>query len=212
MSTNVQSAKRVTVFIDEENVYRRARKTFDQENSNKDVGRVDALKLSELLVERMPPRFEGQRQLEEVRVYTGIPNQQMDFERYKSFRSRTAIWEKQGCVVKARRLRYSDKGPPRQKGVDVQLAVDVVRLAVLGRLDVAIIVSTDTDLEPVLETFWELENEREQRSERLPVEVVAWQEAESRHSQRFGLRHELPYEPVWCHFLSLSDYESIKAT
>lgn len=41
--------------------------------------------------------------------------------------------------------------PAREKGVDVQLAVDFVSGALAGRFDVGIIMSTDTDLYPALE-------------------------------------------------------------
>ncbi len=46
--------------------------------------------------------------------------------------------------------------PAQEKGIDVALAIDFVRLAIQKRYDVGILVSRDTDLIPCLETVIEL--------------------------------------------------------
>ena len=82
---------------------------------------------------------------------------------------RLAAWKADapGLVdVYERSLRY----PPRQgreKGVDVQLAVDVVRLAMENAYDVFVLASADSDLLPVLEFV----------AERYPekaIETMGW--------------------------------------
>jgi hypothetical protein len=45
---------------------------------------------------------------------------------------------------------------PRQKGVDVELATDVVKMAIAGDYEVGIIASTDGDLLPAIEAVYEL--------------------------------------------------------
>ena len=40
--------------------------------------------------------------------------------------------------------------PAQEKGIDVALAIDFVRLAITGAYDVGVMMSTDTDLVPAL--------------------------------------------------------------
>ena len=62
-----------------------------------------------------------------------------------------AEWRRQGSLVFSRALRYHRGGPPQEKGIDVQLAVDFVAGAVSKNFDIGMIFSTDTDLLPPLE-------------------------------------------------------------
>ena len=62
-----------------------------------------------------------------------------------------AEWRRQGSLVFSRALRYDRGGPPQEKGIDVQLAVDFVAGAVSKNFDIGMIFSTDTDLLPPLE-------------------------------------------------------------
>jgi NYN domain len=48
-----------------------------------------------------------------------------------------------------RPLRYGNRGA-EEKGVDVELAIDIVRLAIEDAFDVAVLASGDTDLVPAL--------------------------------------------------------------
>jgi uncharacterized LabA/DUF88 family protein len=57
---------------------------------------------------------------------------------------------------------------PREKGVDVWLAIDLVEMAIRHTVDRAIVVSTDTDLVPALELAVA------ERGEEF-VEVAGWQ-------------------------------------
>ena len=55
------------------------------------------------------------------------------------------MWEKAGVVVTWRTLRYPQEWPdakPEEKGIDVALAIDLVRLAIDGEYDVGIDVSS----------------------------------------------------------------------
>jgi len=69
------------------------------------------------------------------------------------------IWEQDVRVtVTLRTLAYPRGWPdkcepgekPREKGIDVALAIDFVAMAVRGEYDVGILMSTDTDLKPAL--------------------------------------------------------------
>lgn len=56
---------------------------------------------------------------------------------------------------------------PREKGIDVALAIDFVTMAVRGEYDVGILFSTDTDLKPALEAVAQL-------GTGVRAEVAAW--------------------------------------
>lgn len=87
-------------------------------------------------------------------------------------------WGKPGCVEK-----------PREKGVDVELAIDLVRLGLTTEYEVAIVFSRDTDLLPAIELVADLP--------RVHIEVATWDGASS-------LR--LKYRKLYCHKLPLADF------
>jgi hypothetical protein len=91
-----------------------------------------------------------------------------------------------------------------EKGIDVALAVDLVRMGVQGRYDVAIVMSADTDLRPALEAVVAL---REAGST-IEVEVAAWKT--KRYHQRLSLLGG--GAPQWppCHSLDRSAYEAVQ--
>jgi uncharacterized LabA/DUF88 family protein len=154
---------RVVVFIDYQNVYRGARDAFGWRDSRGFVGNIRPLRLARLLAEG------ADRRLTQARVYTGVPVAERDPKGHAVMQRRLAAWKADapGLVdVYVRSLRY----PPRQgreKGVDVQLAVDVVRLAMENAYDVLVLASADSDLLPVLEFV----------AERYPekaIETMGW--------------------------------------
>jgi len=136
----------------------------------------------------------------EVRVYLGRPSQHHDPKGYAAGRRQLAVWEKQGITVVPRTLRYSrdPKIPPREKGVDVSLAIDYAAGAADRRFDVGIIFSTDTDLVPALEFV----TERPELG--VTPEVAAWRgNGANAPLQVSGAR-------VWCHRLTEDDYERVR--
>lgn len=88
-----------------------------------------------------------------------------------------------------------------EKGIDVQIAIDMVTMAINGELDVAVLASTDTDLRPALEAFFILEfgNPR-------TVEVATWRSDRFRNALRVPGRH------IWCHYLEEIDYRGVRDT
>ena len=98
-----------------------------------------------------------------------------------------------------RPLRYPPDWPtskPQEKGIDVALAVDLVRLAAQGAYDVAVVFSRDTDLMPALEAV------RDMRATRVHLEVATWKGA---NRLRFS-NTNLP----WCHLLDETDYRQVQ--
>jgi uncharacterized LabA/DUF88 family protein len=141
---------RTIVFVDAQNVYRTARDTFGWENRGESSrrGNFKALALGELLTR------EPERKLIQVRVYTGLPSQERDDQGYRAARKRFDTWTYEGhdrVVVKERNLRYRNNEEPKEKGVDVLLAIEMVRFAGTKLFDLAVVISADNDLVPALE-------------------------------------------------------------
>jgi hypothetical protein len=110
--------------------------------------------------------------------------------------------------VITRTLRYPPGWPnrsapgekPQEKGIDVALAVDYVMMAVQGRYDVGVIMTTDTDLKPALEAVTRLNG-----LGRYPhAEVAAWQPLPDRGHRR---RLAITQKNLWCHWL---DHDAFK--
>ena len=99
-----------------------------------------------------------------------------------------------------RQLRYPQtwpNSPAQEKGIDVALAIDFVRLAIDGDYDAGVIMSTDSDLQPALEFV------RGHNPGRLHVVVAAW------GIQGTDQRLRLPGANLWCHWLSQADYKAV---
>jgi len=149
------SPLRVIVFIDGQNLYNDCKRLFGK-------GEVHPHLLAQ---ELCGPRFGNDRQLVQVRFYTGIhtPNRSPSMNAYMTRRIERMKLE--GVWVFSRPLKYTreyveERNNPgvfkkiwkgREKGVDVRLALDLVMMAVEDRYDVAVVVSTDTDIDEAIE-------------------------------------------------------------
>lgn len=174
------TAKRVVVFLDWQNVYMRARESFHDPAADPAVkGQVDPVDLAHVLKDDHATRHEGVTfELGEIRIYRGRPTQQRDPIAHAAFRRQTAAWASNRLIRPVfSDLRYPlDWGEatcrerPREKGVDVALAVDLVTLCQDGGYDVAIVMSADYDLTPALSYV-----ARRTATRGAPVvEVAAW--------------------------------------
>lgn len=192
-------ADRVVLFIDYQNVYMAARQAFYPSPRAMPhwEGQIDPLALGQLIVERSP--FD--RTLSGVRMYRGIPDATKDPKGHGACLRQIAAWSKSKRIqVVARPLRYPSGWPnkkPKEKGIDVALAVDFVLMAVRRDYDVGILMSADTDLTPALEAVVDLEAAR--------VEVGAWSSAH-RHSSRLAINTK----SLWCHWLDMADYGRVQ--
>ncbi|MBN2177593.1 MAG: NYN domain-containing protein [Demequinaceae bacterium] len=196
---------RVVVFIDYENVYWGAREAFHPgAQVSGRMGHIDPVRLAKVIVGKSLTL----RHLEATRIYRGMPSPSLDPRGYRAWRARTARWEKSEATVVARMLRYPSIWPnpapgkrPHEKGIDVALALDVIDHAHRGAYDVAIIVSTDTDLLPTIEML-----QRMRATTGKPrVEVAAWDAAVG-----YSPRLRIPGSNVWCHWLHEADYRQVQ--
>ena len=185
------------VFIDYQNAHLGALEAFYPRGTPRSYGHIDPLQLGGLLVaKRIANGLPSV--LTSARVYRGRPETTRDpksamaNDRQAGARSRL-----RGDTTIRRPLRYP-RGwpgtPAQEKGIDVALAVDLVRLAVTEQYDAAIVVSSDTDLLPALEAVVDLTPAH--------VEVAAW-----RRRPRLSFTDA---RKLWCHWVDEAEYRAIE--
>ena len=144
---------RLALFIDGKNAYRRARALFFPNTQSASDGQFRSMDLGHRIAGRGGPNGVPCT-LSDVRIYSGEPDARRDPRTYAAHRRQTHRWASDGATVVTRSLRYP-RGwptvPAQEKGIDVALAVDFVKLAVEGDYDVGVMMSTDNDLLPVLQ-------------------------------------------------------------
>jgi uncharacterized LabA/DUF88 family protein len=169
MTADPQKVCRVAVFVDWQNCYRSARDAFGfaiNEAPSKE-GTVKPALLCLALAKTRPEGITGE--LVKARIYTGRASQKQDAKTYAANRRQFDAWQRsdERIEVIARTLDYK-LGRPREKGIDVKLAIDLVRTTLFeNEHDVAVVVSADTDLLPALELIAE-------RAAPEAVEVATW--------------------------------------
>lgn len=159
---------KVAIFIDYQNLYKEAQRKFKRNN----ISHIDPSKLSKVIVKKLPFDY----QLDQIRIYTGIPNINFDKESYLKTIQRFNKWSTdKKVIIKSRTLvypKYYDKKnnsniKPREKGIDVLLAIELVILSFQAQFDAIVLFSLDTDLKPALEFVLNLDPP-------LKVFVSAW--------------------------------------
>lgn len=144
--------KRTVSFIDGQNLFHSARESFGYTYPNYDV-----IALSRNICERLG------WDLVQTRFYTGIPDLWDDpfWNHFWMAKLRLMSWQK--IQIYSRSLRYRNKRVTlpdgkeytfltgEEKGIDVRIALDVIRMAHRKEYDVALIFSQDQDLSEVAE-------------------------------------------------------------
>jgi len=144
--------KRTVAFLDGQNLFHAAREAFGYTYPNYDVSA-----LATVICERQG------WQLDHVRFYTGIPDPADDPFWNHFWLHKLAMLGRQGVAVYSRPLRYRNRRvrlpdgtdhaylAGEEKGIDVRIALDIVRMAHRGEYDVALVFSQDQDLSEVAE-------------------------------------------------------------
>ena len=190
--------KRVAVFFDYQNVYEGARRAFFPVGAPWTDGAFDPLGLANAIV----MASDQDAILDQVRIYRGRPESTKQPRSFGANRRQCAKWEKSGCAVFTRTLRYPDNWPQeraQEKGIDVQLAIDFVVLGRDGKYDVGILFSTDTDLKPALEAVVAAGGPK--------VEVAAWY-GDNQHNRRLSIKGH----NVWCNWVDYATFSAHKDT
>jgi hypothetical protein len=131
-----------------------------------------------------------------VRVYRGRPDPNHQPIPAAANDAQASQWTRDRRVqVIRRQLNYRNwpNQSPQEKGIDVQIAVDLITTAFTGQYDALVLFSSDTDLLPALETVV--------RQKLGHVEVACWSGFKP---LRFS-RTNLP----WCHFLNEADWVAV---
>lgn len=144
------ASKRAVAFIDGQNLYYAAKEAFGYGFPNYDVHAL-AARISKA----------HRWKLKQVRFYTGIPDAS-DNRRWNAFWvAKGAAMGRQKVVVVTRPLRYRNQTvrlpngsrhtflAAEEKGIDVRIAVDVIRLAHSKDYEVALLFTQDQDLAEV---------------------------------------------------------------
>lgn len=150
MHYNEPAIKRTVVFIDGQNLYRSTKEAFGYFFPNYDV---------KLLSKKI---CAGQGwQINEIRFYTGVPDLRDDGLWHKFWNKKLVSMGQRGITIFSRALRYRNqtvKLPDgssytflvgQEKGIDVRIALDIIRLAHEKVFDVCLVFSQDQDLSEV---------------------------------------------------------------
>lgn len=182
---------RVAVFVDWQNTYQTAREVFGWEQYPNEYGNYSPYSLARVLAAGNGRGSAGQ--LVHVGIHRGLPSQKWDPVGYAACRRQAAAWIKENPAivrVHLRPLRYRQGEPPREKGVDVALAVSAVEWIAHTpiKCDVCIIFSHDSDLLPVVELLTRL---------KAPecVETAAWS-APGYYSKLSAREEQIHHHPI----------------
>ncbi|MFL6126019.1 NYN domain-containing protein [Actinophytocola sp.] len=153
------SGPQLCVVIDYQNIHLTAHDTFAPDGTPVYHCLVHPLKFAESVVQVRAQRQRDDRQkqaeLASVHVFRGQPSNHREPFLYGITQRQRSEWTRDRRVeVVYRTLRYPWKWPAEkaeEKGIDVLVALSVVRLAASGQYDVIVLASHDTDLEPALE-------------------------------------------------------------
>ena len=147
---NSPSTIRAIVYVDGQNLFNAAKEAFGYREPNYDIS-----KLAQTICAQQG------WQLSAIHFYTGIPDPTIDPKRHHFWAAKLAVMGSRGIRTFARPLRYANQMVAlpngsmtttlvgREKGIDIRLALDVVRDALENRYDVGLVFSQDQDLSEV---------------------------------------------------------------
>jgi len=139
------------IFFDGQNLYRSAKDAWRLRPTSNTYKYTwpsyDVEKLATTLASQTPGRT-----LSQIRFYTGVPRRDQDAEWHDFWGRKLEYLENQGIEVYRGRINEHQQ----EKGVDVKLSVDLIRLTYEKLYEVAIIVSQDRDFEPAIQLAKEI--------------------------------------------------------
>lgn len=145
-----------------------------------------------------------------VRIYRGQASNIRDRKGYTASRRQYSVWESDPLItIVSRTLNYPPGWPdshqpgekPREKGIDVALAMDFAIMGMRHEYDVGILFSMDTDLKPSLEFVTDLTRARGKPR----AEVAAW----SAPDQKNG-RLSVSGKQIYCHWIGEDVYDGVR--
>jgi uncharacterized LabA/DUF88 family protein len=128
--------KRVISLIDGQNLYRSAKECFGYHFPN-----FDALALSHAVC-----NLRDGWHLDQARFYTGVPSVTESALWHHFWQAKLLAMKREGVYTFSRATRNG-----KEKGIDVQIAIDAIGLAHKNLYDVALIFSQDQDLSGIVQ-------------------------------------------------------------
>ena len=132
--------KRVIAFVDGQNLFNAAKQAFGYHFPN-----YDALKLAQLVCEQRGQMQQEHWTLAKLHFYTGMPSPTKDEPRNRFWKTKLAAMGRDKMISTFSRPLVYRNGIGQEKGIDVRLSLDAVRLAHENEYDVALIFSQDQD-------------------------------------------------------------------
>jgi len=192
----------VAVFIDYQNTYKGARRVFELESSFVD-GQIYPRRLG-LAVTQLGRAVDPTRELVAVKVFRGEPSAKHSATGQAACQRQVRFWNAQALVEGVTRpLKYSPsrwdgnqvvEWTAAEKGIDVLIALAMVTGAIADEFDVAVLMSSDTDLVPALEQVLAAGKR---------VEVACWNGPDR------NPRLVVPGVNIWCHWLDRRWYDRV---
>ena len=149
---------RVAVLIDYMNAYKGAMQAVGADRSAPGIaGQFSPWSVAQMLAARREERISRPQSLVMVGVYRGMPVASLDSRGASQAYRQVERWRRDAAKLKApleirtRTLAYDDRGRPREKGIDVLLALDLALGAAFDRFSAAVVFSGDADLLPAVE-------------------------------------------------------------
>jgi Uncharacterized conserved protein len=142
--------KRAIAFFDGQNLFRHAKEAFGYHHPN-----YDPAKLHAAICKHFGFRDCG------VRFYTGTPNIEKSELWHGYWTNRLLAMTRSGILVTKRPIRYRTErvvlsdgtehtiDTAQEKGIDIRIALDIVRMTLRNQLDVVVLFSQDQDLSEV---------------------------------------------------------------
>lgn len=145
-------------FVDGQNLYRCALTAFEHTYPNYDCKALAAAIC----------KMQGWT-LTQVRFYTGVPAKNRDPKWHEFWARKTMRMSRAKIHVETRPLAYTQElledgrtvYIPREKGIDVKIAIDILRLAFAKAFDVALVFSQDQDLAEIATELREMARRQE---------------------------------------------------
>ena len=170
--------KRVIAFVDGQNLFNAAKQAFGYDYPN-----YDSVRLAQLICEQRGQKRQEHWTLVKLHFYTGMPSPTKDESRNRFWKSKLgAMGMKKPLVQTFSRPLVYRNGVGQEKGIDVRLALDAVRLAHENEYDVALIFSQDQDFSELA-----IEIKRIAAVQGRWVTVVSAYPAGARYSNRSGI-------------------------
>lgn len=131
--------KRTLVFVDGQNLFKSAQEAY---------GRVHPYTYPSYDIKALSLAICGLKGWHPLlfRFYTGIHDITRNPYLHGFWTKKLAQMGRCGVKTFTRTLRYDNGGIPREKGIDVRIAIDIIRCAHLNHYDVALVFSQDQDL------------------------------------------------------------------